>query len=205
MEDFLDKLRSTVGYNAHCRQKVAVAQSSLPDIVRRDTVREYIRLSVFLVILRAHNVLRPHIAIIVHKFPSSLHSLELMVVKIGNSGTPDRIQARVTLHFQHFLIFVSSHHLDFIHLDVASHVHLLLLEPSRLLCRLSSPISVLVTLARVGNRPQNIVRTVQKHISDQILLVPLERIHAKASIVAVLAPDLLNILLQEAVTHPVIL
>ena len=194
MEDFLDKLRPTVGYNAHRRQQIAVAKSSLPDIISRDAISEDICLSVFLVILRAHDVLSPHIAITILQFPSSLHSLEFMVIEIGNSGASDRVQTRVTLNFEHFLIFVSSHHLDFIHLNVATHVHLLLLEPSGLFRCLPSSISIFITLARIGNSPHDIIRTVQKHISDQILLIPLESVHTEAGF-AVLAPDFLNVLL----------
>ena len=147
MEDFLDELRPTVGYNAHRRQQIAVAKSSLPDIISRDAISEYICLSVFLVILRAHDVLSPHIAITILQFPSSLHSLEFMVIKIGDSSASDRVQPRVTLNFEHFLIFISCHHLDFIHLYVPSHVHLFLLEPSGFFRRLPSSISVLVSLA----------------------------------------------------------
>ena len=98
------------------------------------------------------------------------------------SGTADSVKEFVSLNLKKFLVFISFHLLDLVHLDVPSSVPLLLLEAACLFGGSPALVALFVSLLRLSHSFHHVSVAFLQQIGNKFLIVLLEGIHAEFSL-----------------------
>ena len=145
MEDLFQQIWPSMCNNAHCREQVAIAKSTLSDIISRNTFSKDSIFGICCLISATNKLMSANVGIVALEATFGFVDLELSVIKNVSSRSTELADLLITLDSEKAFILLSINFVYFIHLNVATTITLLLLHSTSLLIRLTSLLSFFVS------------------------------------------------------------